>query len=72
MRLIVQGEGSLELPMRLLNLLAQQGAVVTGAAITLIDGDYRVEVDACAKRAELIAEKARAMVLVDSVELSGA
>lgn len=67
MRLSVLGAASPELPLRVLNLLAQHGAVVDRALIEL-DGDgYRLLLDIRpmdAERGAVVVEKIRAMILV--------
>ena len=71
MQLIVHGAGVPELPLRLLNLLAQQGAIVERAALELVGGDYRIRLEiAPAGRGALIVEKIRAMVLVAEVSVA--
>ena len=70
MRLQVRGAGSLDLPLRVFALLAQQGTVVNRAVIDLADKDYRLTIDLITEHGARIVEKIRAMVLVDSVELS--
>tara|TARA_R110000787_G_scaffold77895_7_gene170944 strand:- start:775 stop:1011 length:237 start_codon:yes stop_codon:yes gene_type:complete len=70
MRLYVQGTGSLEFPLRLLNLLAQQGAVVEHVTMDIADCGYGVLVNTIAmppERNTLIVEKIRSMVLVSNV-----
>lgn len=69
LQLLVRGAGSPDLPLRLLNLLVQQGAVVTKAEIELLDGDYHVSVYCNSERSAIILEKIRAMVLVFQAEL---
>ena len=72
MRLSVEGVGSPELPLRLLNLLAQHGVVVVHAVMALDDDGYRIRLDMApvtAARGELIVEKIRAMVLVRAVSV---
>ena len=72
MRLSVEGAGSPELPLRLLNLLAQHDTVVEHAVLTLEDDGYRIRLDTApvaAARGELIVEKIRAMVLVRAVSV---
>ncbi|RYD59784.1 MAG: hypothetical protein EOP60_01345 [Sphingomonadales bacterium] len=74
MRLSVEGAASPELPLRLLNLLAQQGAVVEHAVLTLEEGGYRILLGiapVAAERGALIVEKIRAMVLVGAAEVIG-
>lgn len=71
MRLSVRGAGSLELPLRIFNLLTQHGAAVERAVVER-DGDgYRLLLDlgpGTAARRETIVAKMRAMVLVADVE----
>lgn len=69
MRLQVRGAGSLDFPLRVFALLAQQGAVVNRVVIDLVDEDYRLTIDLITEHGARIVEKIRAMVLVDSVEL---
>jgi hypothetical protein len=73
MRLSVEGAGSPELPLRLLNLLAQHGATLEHAVLKL-DGDgYRIVLGTApmaAERGALIVEKIRAMVLVRAAEVT--
>ena len=72
MRLSVEGAGSPELPLRLLNLLAQNGALVEHAVLELQDGGYRIVLETmpvAAERGALIVEKIRAMVLVRAAEM---
>jgi hypothetical protein len=72
MWLAVEGAGSPELPLRLLNLLAQHDAVVEHAVLELAEGVYRMRVDTApiaAGRSALIIDKIRAMVLVGTAEL---
>lgn len=71
MRLSVLGAASPELPLRVLNLLAQHGAVVDRALIELDDDSYRLLLDIRpmdAERGALVVEKIRAMVLVIAAE----
>lgn len=73
MRLSVRGAGSLELPLRIFNLLTQHGAAVERAVVER-DGDgdgYRLLLDlgpVAAARSAAIVAKMRAMVLVADVE----
>ena len=72
MRLSVHGAGSPELPLRVLGLLAQHGAVVERASLELRDGDYRISLDTApltAERGALLLAKIRAMVLVSAAEV---
>ena len=58
------------MPLRVLNLLAQQGALIEHAELELAKGEYHFALHATTDRAAVICEKIRAMVLVHSVELS--
>ena len=70
MRLYVQGTDSPEFPLRLLNLLALQGAVVEHVTMDMADSGYDVLVNTIAmppERNTLVVEKIRSMVLVSNV-----
>lgn len=71
MRLSIRGEGSLDLPLRILNLFAQQGVACDQASFVLEAESYRILIDAPApgERHELIVDKLRSMVLVSEVEV---
>lgn len=65
---LIRGAGSLDMPLRVLDLMALQGAAVFRAAIQKDGDEYCVSVDACVGRPQLILEKIRSMTLVSSVE----
>lgn len=68
----VQGEFTPQLPLRIFNLFAQQDILVTDFRAVLFGGNYIVTVDVAdvrEQRCELMVEKIRAMVLVESVQL---
>ena len=69
---LVTGAASADLPLRILNLFAQQDLVCDQVTI-MRDGDrYRLSVEhhgLPAEKASIIANKLAAMVLVDSVEM---
>ena len=70
MRLYVQGAGSPELPLRLLNLLAQHGAFPEHVTMDRDECGYTITVNTAPmtkERDTLIVEKVRAMVLVKNV-----
>lgn len=72
MHLTVHGAGSPELPLRVLGLLAQHGAVVERALLELSDKGYRIRLDTAPvapERGALILAKIRAMVLVSAAEI---
>ena len=67
-RFLIRGVGSLDMPLRVLDLMSLQGATVYRAAIEQEGDDYCVLVKACAQRPQLMIEKIRGMILVSSVE----
>ena len=72
MRLSILGDASLHLPLRVLNLLAQQGVDCTQASFVLGPDGCRILIDASAasgERDELVVETLRSMVLVSQVDL---
>jgi hypothetical protein len=73
MRLDVRGAASAELPLRVLNLLAQNGVVPERFSVERSGDDYELSVEACSvpgARAELILEKIRSMVLVAGADMT--
>lgn len=67
-RFVVRGASLLDMPLRVLDLLARQGAAVSRVFVDKEGDDYRVLVEASTPAAGLIVEKIRSMVLVSSVE----
>lgn len=67
-RFLIRGVGSLDMPLRVLDLMSLQGATVYRAVIDKEGDDYCVLVEACAQRPQLMVEKIRGMILVSSVE----
>lgn len=72
MRVLVTGAATLDLPLRVLNLLEMQGTVVDRFVAERRGDMYYIRIDASALangREPLVVEKLRAMVLVTDVLL---
>jgi hypothetical protein len=70
---VVRGAASPDLPLRVLNLFAQQDLAFDSAEVVRVDAGYRISValhDLSDARAHVILHKMRAMAMVESAELS--
>ncbi|MEC7819457.1 MAG: hypothetical protein VX454_12465 [Pseudomonadota bacterium] len=65
---LIRGVGSLDMPLRVLDLMTLQGATVYRAVIDKEGDDNCVLVETCAQRPQLMVEKIRGMILVSSVK----
>jgi len=71
-RFVVWGSASLDMPLRVLNVFAQQTLSITRATIERQNDEYVVEIehrDLSTEKAGILVEKMRAMVLVSHAEL---
>lgn len=70
-RFVVEGVASPDLPLRILNLFAQQAIVLDTMEIVREDDRHRIRLagDLSVDRARIILEKIRMMVLVDDAQL---
>ena len=67
-RFLIRGVGSLDMPLRVLDLMSLQGVTVYRTVIDKEGDDYCVLVETCAQRPQLMIEKIRGMILISSVE----
>ena len=70
---LVHGAATADLPLRILNMFAQQDIAVDSCEIMRANGGYRIHIAVGAlqqQRAVVIVEKIRVMVLVAHAELS--
>ena len=70
-RFLVEGVASPDLPLRILNLFAQQAIVLDTMAVVREDDRHRIRLagNLPVDRARIILEKIRVMVLVDDAQL---
>ncbi len=70
-RFVVEGVASPDLPLRILNLFAQQAIVLDTMAVVREDDRHRISLagDLPIDRARIILEKIRTLVLVDNARL---
>jgi len=72
-RFVVEGVASPDLPLRILNLFAQQAIVLDTVEVVREDDLHRIRLagDLSVDRARIILEKIRMIVLVDNARLVG-
>jgi len=72
-RFVVEGVASPDLPLRILNLFAQQAIVLDTMEVVREDDRHRIRLagDLPIDRARVILEKIRTLVLVDAAQLVG-
>lgn len=72
-RFVVEGAASPDLPLRILNLFAQQAIVLDAVEVVREDDRHRIRLagDLPVDRARIILEKIRTLVLVDEAQLVG-
>ncbi len=72
-RFVVEGVASPDLPLRILNLFAQQAIVLDTMEVVRDDDRHRIRLagDLPVDRARIILEKIKMMVLVENAQLVG-